>query len=59
MVRTEPLPPYLRQQNLEIEEIARSAGLDFFQVIFELLDARDVNALAAYTGFPVRYPSWP
>lgn len=58
MVRTEPLPPEMRQQNLEIEEIARSAGLDFFQVIFELLDARDVNALAAYTGFPVRYPSW-
>jgi len=58
MVRTEPLPPELRAQNLEIEEIARSAGLDFFQVIFELLDARDVNALAAYTGFPVRYPSW-
>ena len=58
MVRSEPLPPDLRRQNLEIEEIARSAGLDFFQVIFELLDARDVNALAAYTGFPVRYPSW-
>jgi len=58
MVRTEPLPPELRRMNLEIEEIARSAGLDFYQVIFELLDARDVNALAAYTGFPVRYPSW-
>ena len=58
MVRTEPLPPDLRALNLEIEEIARSSGLDFFQVIFELLDARDVNALAAYTGFPVRYPSW-
>jgi stage V sporulation protein R len=58
MVRTEPLPPALRAQNLAIEEIARSAGLDFFQVVFELLDARDVNALAAYTGFPVRYPSW-
>lgn len=58
MVRTEPLPPEMRRQNLEIEAIARAAGLDFFQVIFELLDARDVNALAAYTGFPVRYPSW-
>ena len=58
MVRTEPLSPELRRLNLEIEAIAREAGLDFFPVIFELLDARDVNALAAYTGFPVRYPSW-
>jgi stage V sporulation protein R len=41
-----------------IEEIARSSGLDFFDVVFELLDARDVNAVAAYGGFPVRYPSW-
>lgn len=58
MVRSEPLPPELRKLNVQIEEIARSAGLDFFPVRFELLDARDVNALAAYTGFPVRYPSW-
>ncbi len=58
MVRTEALPADLRALNLEIEEIAKASGLDFFQVIFELLDARDVNALAAYTGFPVRYPSW-
>jgi stage V sporulation protein R len=58
MVRTEPLTPELRRMNLEIEVIARDAGLDFFPVLFELLDARDVNALAAYTGFPVRYPSW-
>ncbi|MFT7487444.1 MAG: stage V sporulation protein R [Candidatus Paceibacteria bacterium] len=58
MVRTEPLPADLRKLNGEIERIAQDAGLDFFPVIFELLDARDVNALAAYTGFPVRYPSW-
>jgi len=57
-MRSEPLPAQLRAQNLAIEEIARASGLDFFPVIFELLDARDVNALAAYTGFPVRYPSW-
>jgi len=58
MVRTQSLPPELRQQAIEIEAIARAAGLDFFDVVFEMLDARDVNALAAYTGFPVRYPSW-
>ena len=27
-------------------------------MVFELLDARDVNGVAAYAGFPVRYPSW-
>lgn len=41
-----------------IERVARSHGLDFFPVEFELLDATDVNGLAAYGGFPVRYPSW-
>ena len=37
---------------------AREAGLSFFEVVFEMLDARDVNAVAAYGGFPHRYPSW-
>ena len=41
-----------------IESAARDAGLDFFEVVFEMLDAKDVNAVAAYGGFPVRYPSW-
>jgi stage V sporulation protein R len=58
MARSESLPPDLARQVKNVEVIARSAGLDFFRVIFELLDARDVNALAAYGGFPVRYPSW-
>jgi stage V sporulation protein R len=58
MVRTGPLPRELRELNIRIESIARASGLDFFPVVFKLLDARDVNALAAYMGFPVRYPSW-
>jgi stage V sporulation protein R len=41
-----------------IEGEARSAGLDSHEVIFEMLDAKDVNAVAAYGGFPLRYPSW-
>jgi len=58
MLRSQSLPPDLARLTVEIEAIARSAGLDFFRVVFELLDARDVNALAAYAGFPVRFPSW-
>ncbi len=42
----------------EIEELARSYGLDFFPVIFELVDYDTMNQLAAYGGFPIRYPHW-
>ncbi len=52
------LPPQLRHEVVRIERIARGLGLDFGAVVFEMVDARDVNALAAYGGFPVRYPSW-
>lgn len=52
------LPANLRHQARITESAARSVGLDFFEVVFEMLDAADVNAVAAYGGFPVRYPSW-
>ncbi|MEX1026101.1 MAG: SpoVR family protein [Planctomycetota bacterium] len=52
------LPSELKYQALVTENAARDAGLDFFEVVFELLDAKDVNGVAAYGGFPVRYPSW-
>jgi stage V sporulation protein R len=52
------LPPELAAQAERIVSLARSRGLDFFEIAFELLDARDVNGVAAYGGFPVRYPSW-
>ncbi len=52
------LPAALKYQALVIESAARDAGLDFFEVVFELLDASAVNGIAAYGGFPVRYPSW-
>jgi stage V sporulation protein R len=52
------LPADLRHQARITESAARSVGLDFFEVVFEMLDAADVNAVAAYGGFPVRYPSW-
>ena len=56
--RSTDLPPRLAAQARSIEALARSQGLDFFPVSFQLLDARDVNGVAAYGGFPVRYPSW-
>jgi stage V sporulation protein R len=52
------LPAALKYQAVVVESAAREAGLEFFDVVFELLDAQDVNGVAAYGGFPVRYPSW-
>jgi len=33
-------------------------GLDFYPVIFEVLDYQEINEVAAYQGFPQRYPHW-
>jgi stage V sporulation protein R len=52
------LPPALKFQAVVIEAAARDAGLDFYDVVFELLEAAEVNGVAAYGGFPVRYASW-
>ena len=58
MVSGPSLPPRLMQAAVRAEEAAAAAGLTFFDVVFEMLDAADVNAVAAYGGFPTRYPSW-
>src|SRR5438874_4620528 len=52
------LPPHLRVLKDEIEGYARDYGLDFFETIFEVIDADDLNEIAAYGGFPTRYPHW-
>ena len=46
----------------EIAERAREAatefGLDFPEVVFELVDPDELNMVASYGGFPVRYAHW-
>jgi stage V sporulation protein R len=46
----------------EISERARDAamelGLDFPEVVFELVDPDELNMVASFGGFPVRYPHW-
>ena len=42
----------------EIEGYAASFGLDFFETVFEMLDYDEMNEVAAYGGFPTRYPHW-
>jgi stage V sporulation protein R len=52
------LPRYLRVEQDRIEKIAREYGLDFFPVVFEMLTYDQMNEVAAYGGFPNRYPHW-
>src|SRR4051812_50016649 len=51
-------PPELLAAKKQIREQARSYGLDFFNVIFEMCDYEQMNQIAAYGGFPQRYPHW-
>ncbi|MDW8245855.1 MAG: SpoVR family protein [Sandaracinaceae bacterium] len=52
------LPSYLSDIAREVEANAREYGLDFFPVLFEVVDYDQMNELAAYGGFPIRYPHW-
>ena len=52
------LPPELLALQREIATIARHYGLDFPKTIFEFVDYDEMSMMAAYGGFPVRYPHW-
>ncbi len=52
------LPAYLLELQREIEGHARGFGLDFWEVRFEVLDYKKMQEVAAFGGFPVRYPHW-
>jgi stage V sporulation protein R len=52
------LPPRLQDIKDEVERYAREFGLDFFEVIFEVVSFDEMNMVAAYGGFPNRYPHW-
>jgi len=54
----EKLPPDLAEIQQIIEGHARDYGLDFFPTVFEMVDADRLNAVAAFGGFPTRYPHW-
>jgi stage V sporulation protein R len=50
------LPAHLNGIRAQVEAHARAAGLDFYETIFEVLSFEEVNMVAAYGGFPNRYP---
>jgi len=55
---TRILPTELQEQAVIIAEHARREGLDFYPTVFEMLDSDEISQVAAYGGFPQRYPHW-
>lgn len=53
-----PLPSNYIDLQQRVEGIAREQGLDFFDCFYEVLDYDEINMVASYQGFPVRYPHW-
>jgi stage V sporulation protein R len=52
------LSPELRALQERIEEYARGYDLDFFEIVYEMLDWEEINEVAAFGGYPARYPHW-
>ncbi|HVU01983.1 MAG TPA: SpoVR family protein [Polyangiaceae bacterium] len=52
------IPRYLRVEQEKIERLGQDYGLDFFPIIFEMVTYDQMNEIAAYGGFPNRYPHW-
>jgi len=57
-MRLRDLPGELVEAQRRIERHAREYGLTFFRTVFEIVDYEQMNALAAYGGFPTRYPHY-
>jgi len=52
------LTPELEKERQRIKKAADAVGLDCFETIFEIVTYDQLNQIAAYGGFPVRYPHW-
>src|SRR5512143_326590 len=52
------LPVELAELQGTIEGYARDFGLTLPPVHFEMLEFQTLNQVAAYDGFPTRYPHW-
>ncbi len=57
-MRIQPFPPELAAMAERARVAATELGLDFPEVVFEVIDPEELNMVAAYGGFPVRYPHW-
>jgi len=57
-VHTLGLPPELADLQRRVVGVASGYGLDFFETVFEMVTTEQINTIAAYDGFPVRYRHW-
>ncbi|MCB9715394.1 MAG: SpoVR family protein [Myxococcales bacterium] len=53
-----PVTGELRDLQAEIQGYADEFGLEYFTQVFEVVDYEQMCEIAAYGGFPVRYPHW-
>jgi stage V sporulation protein R len=58
IIQSMSLPPHLAEMHTEIRSYADEFGLDYFKTIFEMVTQEEMNMVAAYGGFPTRYPHW-
>jgi stage V sporulation protein R len=58
MELTQYLPEDIDREAEILRKRALEVGLDPFTTIFELVDYKQLNEIAAYGGFPTRYPHW-
>ena len=57
-LKVRSLPTEIQQWRTKIEAIAKDEGLDFFDTLFEVISYDKMSEIAAYGGFPTRYPHW-
>lgn len=48
----------VREAQEEIEGYAIQMGFDFFPIVYEMCSHETISEVAAYGGFPTRYPHW-
>ena len=53
-----PIPAELKKHIPEILQACRDFGLDFYPTVIQMLSHDEMSEVAAYGGFPVRYPHW-
>lgn len=53
-----PMPENLKKLLPEIYKKVSEFGCDFYPTIVEMLTYDEISEIAAYGGFPVRYPHW-
>lgn len=52
------IPPELKKILPEIYKKVSDFGCDFYPTVVEMLTYDEISEIAAYGGFPVRYPHW-